>query len=195
VLAVILILFAAGLSQSARQSSHRLPEYAMPCVAGWWPLGNVAIEISDGSARAACLSLPQGAVASQQGTRWAELDLARFDRDTACVSSLPSSRVRVEQWQSGKAPQPSSTQPAWGSDFPDYLRFRSGTSGTEMFAPRDSSSGLRTVSCVIGADKCWAAARDGLLLVKWSTQRQRLAGGLEQDWSCVRHVLQTARMD
>jgi hypothetical protein len=54
------------------------------------------------------------------------------------------------------------------SEFPDYLKFPSGSnaSGTELFVPRDRSSGLRTVTCAIGSDKCWAVARDGQLLAK-----------------------------
>ncbi|HET6158225.1 MAG TPA: hypothetical protein VFE34_07780 [Dongiaceae bacterium] len=196
-LVIVVILAAAGLSESARHSSHRLPEFAMPCIAGWWPLGNVAIEIGDGTTRATCLSLPKDAVVAQQGGRWAELDLGGVANDAGCTSSLPSLRIRVGQWRSAKAPQPSYAHPAWGSDFPDYLIFSEskGTSGMEMFVPRNSSSGLRNIACAAGTDKCWAAARDGFMFVKWPTPRTRLVSGLEQDWACIRDVLEAAKVD
>ncbi|HEV8388367.1 MAG TPA: hypothetical protein VGQ35_00915 [Dongiaceae bacterium] len=196
-MAVALFLIAFWVSEAAHRSPDRLPEFAMPCAAGWWPLGNVAIKIGDGTTRAACLSVPKDAVFAQQGARWAELELAHFDGDAECVSRLPSSRVRVEQWQSAKAPRPSSEHPARGSDYPDYLRFDAGadTSGTEMFVPRNSSSGLRTIACVVGADKCWGTARAALLLVRWPTARQRLMSGLEQDWACIRQALEAVKVD
>jgi hypothetical protein len=195
-LLVALLLVAFAVSEAARRSPHSLPEHAMPCV-GWWPLGNVAIEIGDETTRAACLSVPKNALLAQQGTRWAELNLMRLDNETDCVSRLASSRIRLEQWHPAKTPRPSSANPAWGSDFPDYLRFPPGSdaSGTEMFVPRNASSGLRTISCVIGAHTCWATARDELLLVKWSTQRQRMSTGLAQDWDCLRGIVKAARID
>jgi hypothetical protein len=168
----------------------------MPCVAGWWPPGHIAIEIGDSANRAACLSVPKNALVDRQDERWADLDL-KLLRPSDCASSLPSPKVRVEPWHAARAPQPSLTSPASDSDFPDYLRFPSGmgASGTEMFVPRDSSSGLRTVTCAIGSDKCWAVARDGQLLAKWPTSRKRLAMGLDQDWACARAALQAARID
>lgn len=196
-LGVLLFLIAWWVSDAARRSPHPLPEFAAPCVVGWWALGKAAIEIGDGTTRAACLSVPKDAIVSQQGTRWTELDLAHFHEDAGCVARLPSPRIRVEQWYAAKTPQPSATKPAWGSGFPDYLRFPPGpdASGTEMFVPRDTSSGLRTIGCVIGTDACWAAARDDLLLVKWSTPRGRLATGLAQDWACMRGIVKAARVD
>ena len=125
--------------------------------------------------------------------RWAELELARLG--SHCSSSLPSAQIRVEQWQSAKTPQPSYAHPARGSAFAGYLIFSESEGGIEMFVPRDSTSGLRTVACPAGAGKCLAAARDGSLLVKWSTTRGRLAAGLEQDWACIRNTLDMARTE
>jgi len=192
---VVLLVVAFWVSESAHRSPHSLPEFSMPCVAGWWRPGNVAIEIGDGAARAACLSVPKDAVVGGQGTRWVELDLAHLDGD--CASSVRSSRVRIEQWQSAQVPLlPLGNRPQ-DSDFPDYQRFPSdtGASSTEMFVPRDAFSGLKTISCVISTDSCWAVARHDALLVKWPTQRSRLAAGLGEDWSCMRNALQAVRAD
>jgi hypothetical protein len=129
--------------------------------------------------------------------RWAELELAHVTDKENCISNLLSSRVRVEQWQPGEAPQPSYTHPAWRSEFPDYLEFDSKTdaSGMEMFVPRDPSSGLRTISCVIGSHKCWVSARDEMLLIKWPIRRQLLSSGLERDWRCVRQAVEMLKVD
>jgi hypothetical protein len=192
---MIVFVFVVGfwISESARRSHYELPEFPMPCVAGWWPLGNVAIEIGEGTARAGCLLVPTDSIIAQQRGRSAEIDLTRFGGD--CVAALPSARIRIERWYSAKVPQP--LYPQLTSEFPDYRAFDNsdGTSGMEIFAPRNPFSGLRAISCVAGTDKCWAAARDHLLLVKWSTARSRLASGLEQDWACIRDELQAAKLD
>jgi hypothetical protein len=198
VLVVVVFVVAYWVGEAAHRSPYplpELPEYTVPCVPGWWHLSTVAVEIADGSTRAACLSLPKSAIIRQQAKRWVELDLKRLDSD--CASGLPSARVRVEPWQSGKIPQASFTNPAWDSDFPDYLRFPSGmgAAGTEVFVPRDTSSGPRYISCIIGADTCWAAPRDDRLLVRWPTQRPRLVAGLKQDWGCIQKILEAARLE